>query len=416
MTGAIIVRPQPRAWLERSVLQPYVSTFEEHLDSGRYASSTKRVYLCCIAHFARWLTRKNCPLTTLNEKVVDQFVRGHLSRCRCPDPVRRVDYENRAALARLLEVLRAKGAIPDRLSLSDHIGHELVQFDGHMRDVEGLALSTRRQRCHIIRRFLVKQFGARPIELSKVDASAVRRFVLGEDCDWTPGTIRAVSGAIACYLRFRGISGDQVGQLLVAIPRAANWSLASLPQVFSDAEVEQLLRSFDRPFPSHRRAYAMVRCLTDLGLRCCEVVKLRLDDIDWREGKICLTGTKTRRTDILPLPAVTGDAIIAYLQNERPSTVNRTVFVRHVAPYDTPIHAGVVQRAVRDAYRRCGWTHSRVHVLRHTIASRLLRADASMKDIADVLRHRSLDTSAIYAKVDVNRLAAVALPWPGSAS
>jgi integrase/recombinase XerD len=416
MTGAIIVRPQPRAWLERSVLQPYVPTFEEHLDSGRYASSTKRVYLCCVAHFARWLTRKNCPLTTINEKVVDQFVLGHLSRCRCPDPVRRVDYENRAALARLLEVLRAKGAIPDHLSLSDHIGHELVQFDGHMRDVEGLALNTRRQRCHIIRRFLVKQFGARPIELSKVDASAVRRFVLGEDCGWTPGTIRAVSGAIACYLRFRGISGDQVGQLLMAIPRAANWSLASLPQVFSDAEVEQLLRSFDRPFPSHRRAYAMVRCLTDLGLRCCEVVKLRLDDIDWREGKICLTGTKTRRADILPLPAVTGDAIIAYLQNERPSTVNRMVFVRHVAPYDTPIDAGVVQRAVRDAYRRCGWTHSRVHVLRHTIASRLLRADASMKDIADVLRHRSLNTSALYAKVDVNRLAAVALPWPGSAS
>jgi integrase len=315
-----------------------------------------------------------------------------------------------------LELLRAKGAIPDRLSLSDHIGHELVQFDGHMRDVEGFALNTRRQRCHIILRFLAKQFGSRPIELSKVNASGVRRFVLGEDCDWTPGTIRVVSAAIACYLRFRGISGDQVGLLLVAVPRAANWSLASLPQVFSDAEVEQLLRSFDRPFPSHRRAYAMVRCLTDLGLRCCEVVKLRLEDIDWREGKICLTGTKTRRADTLPLPAVTGDAIIAYLQNERPSTANRAVFVRHVAPYDTPIDAGVVQRAVRDAYRRCGWTHSRVHLLRHTIASRLLRADASMKDIADVLRHRSLDTSAIYAKVDVNRLAAVALPWPGSAS
>jgi integrase/recombinase XerD len=416
MTGAIIVRPQPRAWLERSVLQPYVSAFEEHLDSGRYASSTKRVYLCCVAHFAHWLARKNCPLTAINEKVVDQFILGHLSRCRCPDPARRVDYENKAALARLLEALRAKGVIPNRLSVSDHIGYELVQFNAHMRDVEGLASNTRRQRCHIVRRFLVKQLASRPIGLSKVNASAVRRFVLGGDCDWTPGTIRVVGGAIACYLRFRRISGAQVGQLLVAIPRTANWSLASLPQVFSDAEVEQLLRSFDRPFPSHRRAYAMVRCLTDLGLRCCEVVKLRLDDIDWREGKICLTGTKTRRADTLPLPAATGDAIIAYLQNERPSTANRAVFVRHRAPYDTPINAGVVQRAVRDAYRRCGWTHSRVHLLRHTIASRLLRADASMKDIADVLRHRSFDTSAIYAKVDLNRLAAVALPWPGSAS
>jgi hypothetical protein len=169
-------------------------------DSGRYASSTKRVYLCCVAHFAHWLTRKNCPLDAINEKVVDQFVLGHLSRCRCPDPVRRVDYENKAALARLLEVLRVKGGIPDRLSLNDHIGHELVQFDGHMCDVEGLALNTRRQRCHIIRRFLVKQFGSRPIDLSKVGASAVRRFVLGEDCDWTPGTIRwsAVRSHVTC--------------------------------------------------------------------------------------------------------------------------------------------------------------------------------------------------------------------------
>jgi integrase/recombinase XerD len=125
---------------------------------------------------------------------------------------------------------------------------------------------------------------------------------------------------------------------------------------------------------------------------------------------------KSRRTDVLPLPAETGRAIADYLRTERPPTMNRAVFVRHVAPYDKPIRTDVVRRAVLAAYRRCGWTRTRVHVLRHSVASRLLRQDAPLKEIADVLRHRSLDTSAIYAKVDDARLATVALPWPGRAA
>jgi len=207
-----------------------------------------------------------------------------------------------------------------------------------------------------------------------------------------------------------------VTELLAAIPRAAHWRLASLPEVLSDAEIDELLGSFDPPFRSHRRAFAMVRCLTDLGLRCSEVAGLRLEDINWHDGTLRLAGTKTRRVDTLPLPDATGAAIAAYLREERPRTSNRAIFVRHVAPYDTPIKSLVVQRAVRAAYRRCGWKRSRVHIIRHSVASRLLRAGTPMKEIADVLRHRSLDTSAIYTKIDLSRLASVALPWPGSAS
>jgi integrase len=140
---------------------------------------------------------------------------------------------------------------------------------------------------------------------------------------------------------------------------------------------------------------------------------LHLDDVDWRAGTIRLTANKSRRIDILPLPVETGTAIADYLQSERPQTTNRALFVRHAAPFDKPIQAGVVRRAVRQAYRRCGWTHSRVHILRHSLASRLLEAGTPLKEIADILRHRSLDTSVIYTKVDKNRLSAVALPWPG---
>jgi integrase/recombinase XerD len=416
MIEEIVVQPQPRAWLERSILQPYIGGYAEHLHRGRYSASTKRVYLCCVAHFARWLTTERLGLSAVSEAARASFIGDHLPRCKCPYPVRRLPYEIRAAIARLLEVLRANDAIPSGVDDGDHVGRELAQFDAYMRDVRGLAANTRRQRGQIVGKFLVEQFGHRSIAFAKINSAAVRRFVLGEEKRWSAGTIRVIGGAVGCYLKFRSLSGDQVTQLLQAIPRAACWRLAGLPEVLSDAEIAQLLGSFAQDFPSRKRAYAMVRCLTDLGLRCSEVVNLRLEDVDWQEGTIRLVGTKACRADILPLPPVTGSAIADYLCDERPSTHNRAIFVRHVAPYDTPLDRGVAQRAVLAAYLRCGWQLTRVHTLRHSVASRLLRAGTSMKDIADILRHRSLDTSAIYTKVDMSRLAAVALPWPGSAS
>ena len=204
--------------------------------------------------------------------------------------------------------------------------------------------------------------------------------------------------------------------LFAAIPSIANWRLATLPEAPTEVEIERLLQSFDQQLPSSRRAYAMLRCLVDLGLRSSEVVGLHLDDIDWQAGTVRLAKPKSRRVDLLPLPCETGRAISDYLVSERPQSASRAVFVRHVAPYDLPIQTGVVQRAVRDAYRRCGLPYTRVHILRPSVASRLLSAGTPLKEIADVLRHRSLDTSAIYTKVDTARLSAVALPWPGRAA
>ncbi len=119
---------------------------------------------------------------------------------------------------------------------------------------------------------------------------------------------------------------------------------------------------------------------------------------------------------MLPLPAATGDAIADYLLHERPTTTCRSIFVRHVAPLGEPVGRRVVQRTVHAAYLRCGWDRTRVHILRHTLASRLINAGTPMNQIADVLRHRSIVTSAIYTRVDATRLLAVALPWPGSAA
>jgi integrase/recombinase XerD len=415
MSKEIIIQPQPRTWLEGSALHPYVSRYETHLRRERYAASTQRIYLCCVAHFAHWLTREQYGLNAIGASVVARFLSEHVPACACPYPVRRLRHELRAALAQLVEVLRVEGVGARDQTQDSAVSQELARFDAHMRDVWGLADATRRRRGRIIDEFLLAHFGDQPITMSTISAASVRHFVLGEQ-GRRAGSIGVIGGAIGCYLRFRTMSGDRVSDLAAAIPRAAHWRLASLPEVLGEAEIDQLLQSFDQPFPSSRRAYAMVRCLIDLGLRSSEVVKLRLEDINWADGTITLVGTKGRRADVLPLPAATGSAIAAYLRDERPQTLNRAIFVRHVAPFDKPIEKGVVKRAVLAGYRRCGWARTGVHILRHSVASRLLRRGAPMKDIADVLRHRSLDTSAIYAKVDLNRLAAVALPWPGSAS
>ena len=164
------------------------------------------------------------------------------------------------------------------------------------------------------------------------------------------------------------------------------------------------------------RADAMVRCMLDLGLRSGEVARLSLDDIDWDDGTITLRRTKGRREDVMPLPQATGQAIAAYLRNERPKTQHRMVFARHMTPRNQPIGPDLVRKTIRQAYARAGLPHTRSHLLRHTIASRLLASGSSLKEVADVLRHRSLNTTLIYAKLDSGRLVEVALPWPGIAA
>jgi len=410
---ALIVRPAG-ASLAGSVLQPFISDYCAYLRAGRYATSTARVYVRCVAHFAYWLTAENIALSAVNEAIGRRFIGDHLGCCDCPSPVRRLAHEHRAALVHLFRILKSAGATAP--APGDHIGHEIARFAGYMDRACGLAASTRRQRGQIVARFLTARFGTGPVTPTAITAADLRQFALGTDHVHSPGTVRVMAGALRCYLRFREIEGDPVSDLRASIPGAAHWRLATLPAVLSPAQVNELLLAFTQPIPSGRRAYAMVRCLADLGLRACEVAYLRLDDIDWRAGTLRLARGKARRDDLLPLPAQTGRAIVDYLTLERPATANRAVFVRHVAPYDAPIGVGVVRRAVMAAYRRCGWTGVRVHALRHSMASRLLLEGTPLKEIADILRHRSLDTSMVYLKVDTNRLAAVALPWPGNES
>jgi site-specific recombinase XerD len=352
----------------------------------------------------------------LDEKIVAQFLDEHLPHCRCPAPVVHTRADLRAALGHLLVVLRANAVIPERVLETTPVDEELRRFDVHMDQVRGLAATTRRFALHIIRCFLLQQFGDEHVDFAAIRPEAVRRFIVSQSTHYSsPGGVAKLIAALRGYFRFRTACGDQVQTLVAVLTRPRNWRQASLPKALSNIEVQRLVDSLGWEGPSARRADAMVRLALDLGLRRGEIAGLALEDIDWRAGTVRLRRTKGGREDILPLPETTGRAIADYLRLERPQTTSRAVFVSHGAPRGRPIGPHCVGKTIRQAYARAGLPYSGAHLLRHTMASRLLASGSSLKEVADVLRHRSLNTTLIYAKLDTRSLSTVALPWPGGA-
>jgi site-specific recombinase XerD len=293
----------------------------------------------------------------------------------------------------------------------------LKRYGDYMERVRGLAASTRTLILRTVRRFLISRFGDYAIDIAAIKPEHVRRFFAQEAKLYSkPATAGTVVAALRGYFRYRASLGDLVYGLIGTLSYPANWQLASLPKTLTTEEVARLVASLGQADRSQRRSAAIVRCALDLGLRSGEVARISLDDIDWRAGTVTLRHTKGRREDVLPLPATTGAAIAAYLKDGRPKTRNRAVFVRHVAPRDQPVGPDLVRKTIRQAYAHAGLPYTRSHLLRHTMANRLLASGSSLKEVADVLRHRSLNTTLIYAKLDSRNLVEVALPWPGSAA
>ncbi|MEJ8824463.1 tyrosine-type recombinase/integrase [Variovorax humicola] len=411
------IHPLPAAWLRDSDLAPFASAYVRRLVDRGYAANTVRQYVYGVAHFARWTHRCRVGVHDFADEIVQRFVEEHLPRCTCPSPVQRCRHQVRAALRQLLIMLDdADARIGHRRP--DLVENQLERFDTHMQQARGLAETTRVRRLSVVRSLLrfCAAGDADSNATTTPSADELRRFIARELSRVSPASGGSLAGALRGYLRFMALSGARVDHLLPVIASPAHWRLAPLPQTLSLSEVTRLLDAFPPDLPSHLRGYAMVRCLVDLGLREREVVSLELDDIDWEAGTLRICKGKSRRADVMPLPQTTGGAIAAYLRSGRPTTVNRRVFVRHVAPLEEPIGPDVVRNTVRQAYLRCGLPYTRVHILRHTLARRLLETGGTLKEVADMLRHRALDTSMIYAKVDLGRLAAVAMPWPGSAA
>ncbi len=416
MSEIAALHPVVRVWLLEGPLSSHVPSYVARLRRGRYSGSSTRQCLNSLAHFSHWMALCSLTMKSLDDGCIDQFLRYHLPRCNCPGEALRTPELLHAALTALMAILRENGAIAELPTPAGPIADELRNYDTSMRDARGLAEGTRSAYLRIVERLLLYKFADRPVVFGELQPDDVRRFIANqlESLD-SISNAKTIAATLRAYFRYRATCGDAVQPLLAVIVSIAHWSLASLPRALKAEEVDRLLSSFTATLQSPRRGYAVVRLGLDLGLRSIEINRLQLSDIDWRTGTVTLKRTKSRQQEVLPLPLETGRALEAYIRHERPQTSFGTVFVRHLAPHNKPMGVDGIRRVVRDAFMRVGIPHGRSHALRHTLACRIVNQGGSIKEVADVLRHRSLDTSLIYAKLDHGALAGVALPWPGSA-
>jgi integrase/recombinase XerD len=395
------------------VVEEYIA----YLQRRRYAPRTVDLYGQCLEDFCGWRSRSRRRRHSPDERLVSAFLtddgdrRGH----RLVRP-RRAPYEEHAALMGWLKMLRAEGTIPVRATAGDAaVEAEIAAYDRHLIEARGLQPATRIVRRRDVRAFLLGCGLRGSRSLYDLSAAEVSHFFADYTAGWKPGSIQSAAASVRSYLGFKAVSGIACIALAAALPRTAKWRLSGVPRALTPQEIAQLLESCDRATRTGLRDYAILRCLIDLGLRGAEVARMTLDEVDWSAGTFRIHG-KALRVDVMPLTSAVAEAIVAYLRHGRPQTGRREIFVRHRPPYDIATTPAVVRQAVRDAAARAGLTArvSGPHVLRHTLATRLVQRGVPLKEIADLLRHRCVDTTTIYAKVDLPALAAVALPWPGS--
>lgn len=256
--------------------------------------------------------------------------------------------------------------------------------------------------------------GGERVEWASLSAAGLTRFVVRECATRRGSAARNLAAGLRAFLRFLQLEGVTALRLASAVPSVAGQRGAAVPEGISPRDVARLLASCDRERTVGRRDFAILIVLVRLGLRASEVAGMRLDDIDWRAGEIVVHG-KGRRDERLPLPHEVGQAIVDYLRHGRAPGCDRSVFLRTLAPWQALSPTGVTTVVYR-ACDRAGLARIGAHRLRHTAASEMLRAGAPLSEIAQVLRHQSMSTSAIYAKVDHGRLGTLARPWSGGAA
>ncbi len=412
-TDTILANLARRDWLTDGPLDSVVISYIEALRHQRYVDHTIGIYLGCLAHFSYWIKIESVDQSIVDASLIERFLLKHLPICTCPAPCYRTVASSGAALRHLLRMLPCERSTT---ATTDPVAIELEQFGNYLTSVCGVAPATRDRRVQDVGVFLVRTFGTQTPTVSQLSAAQLDVFFAERSANLRPSSLRGVCNSLRSYFRYRALLGESTAGLVAALPRIADWRRSTLPKALSDSELEAFLNAFDCADPVGRRDYAIARCLLDLGLRGHEVTYLTLESIDWRSATLTISGTKSKRVQQLPLPVSTGEALVQYLQQGRPQTTSRMLFVRHRAPFGKPLGVPAIRNAMNRAFVRCGLRDRfcNTHVLRRTTATRLQRAGASVKEIADLLRHRSLDTASTYARVDLERLRSVALPWSGS--
>lgn len=395
-------------------LGPQVEQFAEQLFGLGHTKLTVIGYHSSARHFAAWLHRSGIELAAVDGRVIAQFA-DH--RCRCAGG-RRCDrlsrsYVNR--VRRFIRFLATTGIVPmvepERPSTVTAL---VSEFQDWLRRHRGISERTIVRHGRMVMR-LLPVLGEDPFAY---DAGLIRQVILAEARASSPVYVKTMTTALRCYLRFLGARGACRPWLDQAVPTVPQWRLSALPRYLPAAEVKRLITSCDLTRPHGIRDRAILLLLARLGLRAGDIFDMRLDDIDWVEGSLRVRG-KGRREICLPLPQDAGEALLDYLERGRPVVDTNQIFLRTRAPYRPFKSSNTVSSVVRLALNRAGITNPPsygANLLRHSAATTMLRQGASLDAVGAVLRHRSPNTTAHYAKVDINMLRQVAQRWPEAVS
>ena len=389
----------------------YLDRFASATSKKGYAVRSVHRQVFLAADFSRWLKQEGINLRGMSNDCPKQYLQY---RYRQLQP----DRGDLAALGNLMDFLRLEGVIrAEKKSVRPATEAErcVQDYEEHLREMCGLSTGTIKNYVRYVRSFLQHRFGGGQVTFSHLSASDVVGFVQHQ----APGlhrTAKTMTTALRTFLRYVHYRSEGTLNLVAAVPVVANWSDTSVPRAISADQVHQLLASIDRSTAIGRRDYAILLLLARLGLRASEVVILELDNIDWNAGTMNLR-TKGGMCNEFPLLHEVGEAIVDYLRHGRPMSNSRRVFLRSKAPIQGFRCPSSVGSVVHNCLQRAGVNAPSfgAHQFRHGLATEMLRQGASFSEIGDVLGHRHPQTTRIYAKVDLEALRTLALPWPGGA-
>lgn len=398
-----------------STVGEYLDAFAESLATDGYSRQMVRKFLSAAVHLGDWSHRLKVPVSSFDDDLLRRF-RRHLPRCRCGWRCHRGLARAARGAELFLSFLRRAAVVPPPKAETVPFEETMACFRLWLLQRRGLVATT----VHLYESHLRPFLEALGDDPSSYRPASIQDFVIRHLARRGPSVARTLSIALRAYLRSLVVGGHVSASLVHCVPTVPQWRMSSLPRYLPTSDVERVISSCDISTPRGLRDQAALLLLARLGLRAGDIVGMSIDDVDWTHSTLKLRG-KGRRETLLPLPQEVGDALLAYLERGRPRPrvpVDR-VFLTARAPIRPFTTSAAVSTLVSEALKRAGIADppSRgAHLLRHSAATTMLRSGNSLDTISAVLRHRSSDSTAHYAKVDLEMLAQVAQPWPGGAS
>lgn len=397
------------ARLHTGPLGVYMKAYAEHLiaEGHCYQSGARNIRVA--ADYSAWLASKKYKVTDVNEASILKYEKFRQKN-------RHPFLSDHAALIRLLIVLRALNATAAATIVLDPLSQIIQDFEQHLMQNHGLCETSVIRHRIPLRKFLWQCCPDGVSCFSSLRGQDVRQFLVQHAHDQSPSSAKNMCWTLRAFARYLLYKGYTTYNLSSAVPSIRRWSLTTLPEHLSSNQIQKVLNSCDTSSAVGLRDYAVLMLLSRLGLRANEIALLKLDDINWHAGNLNIRG-KGRTLIALPLLREVGAALSDYLQNARPKTDSRSVFVRSLAPHSQFASSAGISQIAKAALLRAELTlkHKGTHIFRHSLATNLLQAGASLSEIGQLLRHKSHDSTRIYAKVNIDGLRALAMPWPGVA-